>query len=145
MKQLVILLTCWTVLGKCLAQQPDFPVNDSAPLAAKPVPDSVRRAIHQLFKRGRLFSTIGGLSGALVVGSGVSYGVRTGQVWQAGADVLIGSGAVGAGIVGRLRYSRRQERQTLQALERGYRLPHYVTELVPLLPRRSQQVVLANL
>jgi hypothetical protein len=101
--------------------------------------------VHQLYKRGRLFSTVGGLSGALVASSGVVYLAKGSTVWQPGLDLLLGGGAAWIGVVGRARYSRRQERKALSALEQGYSLPPYVAELVPLLPKRNRQIVLSSL
>lgn len=151
MKRLLPLLFVLTAGAECAAQQaPLAAANLSATLpdtvvAKRPVTDSVRQAVHQLFKRGRLFSTVGGVSGALVVGSGVTYAVRDGLVWQPIADVLLGGTAVAGGLVGRARYSRHQEKQALAALEQGYALPPYVAELVPLLPKKNRQLVLAAL
>jgi hypothetical protein len=150
MKLFVSVLLVLTTCAECVAQQ----VQDSTPtlsaaltdtVVAKPVADSVRQAVHQLFKRGRLFSTVGGVSGALVVSSGVTYAARGGLVWQPVTDILLGGTAVAGGVIGRARYSRRQERQALAALEQGYPLPPYVAELVPFLPKRNRQLVLSSL
>ena len=144
--KLLILLSLSVVSINCLAQQPQAAASSIAPLPeARRLPDSVRQAVHQLYKRGRLFSTAGGLSGALVASSGVVYLAKGNAVWQPGIDLLIGGGAVGAGVAGRARYSRRQERKALAALEQGYSLPPYVAELVPLLPKRNRQIVLSSL
>jgi hypothetical protein len=88
---------------------------------------------------------VGGLSGVLVASSGVVYLANGSSVWQPGIDLLLGGGAIGAGVVGRARYSRHQERKALSALEQGYSLPPYVAELVPLLPKRNRQIVLSSL
>ncbi|RZK29811.1 MAG: hypothetical protein EOO63_08245 [Hymenobacter sp.] len=151
MKLFLPLLFVLTAGAECAAQQvPLAAANPSVVLpdimmAKRPVTDSVRQAVHQLFKRGRLFSAVGGVSGALVVGSGVTYAVRDGLVWQPITDVLLGGTAVAGGLIGRARYSRRQEKQALAALEQGYGLPPYVAELVPLLPKKNRQLVLSAL
>lgn len=141
-----MLLPLWAAGVNCAAQQlPPTTVSASSAPATRPLPDSVRQAVHQLYKRGRLFSTVGGLSGVLVASSGVVYLANGSSVWQPGIDLLLGGGAIGAGVVGRARYSRRQERKALSALEQGYSLPPYVAELVPLLPKRNRQIVLSSL
>jgi hypothetical protein len=146
MKLLSLLLPLCAVGADCLAQQQQ-PVAINPPLSsgARHLPDSVQQAVHQLYKRGRLFSTVGGLSGAAVTSSGVIYLAKGTAVWQPGIDLLIGGGAVWAGVVGRARYSRHRERQALSALEQGFPLPAYVAELVPLLPKRNRQIVLSSL
>lgn len=135
---LLALLTC----AECAAAQqlapPDAPTSRS-------LSDSARQAVHQLFKRGRLYSTIGGASGLLVAASGVTYAVRDGVGWSAGLDVVLGGSAVVASVLGKARYSRRQERKALSVLEQGYPLPAYVAELVPLLPKKNRQMVLSSL
>jgi hypothetical protein len=144
--KLLILLPLWAAGANCAAQQPQ-PATVEAPVApiAGRLPDSVRQAVHQLYKRGRLFSTVGGLSGVLVASSSVVYLAKGSSVWQPGVDLLLGGGAIGVGVAGRARYSRRQERKALAALEQGYSLPPYVAELVPLLPKRNRQIVLSSL
>ena len=144
--KLLILLPLCAVSINCMAQQTLPVVLDATTLPqVKRLPDSVRQAVHQLYKRGRLFSTVGGLSGAVVASSGVVYLAKRTPAWQPGIDLLVGGGAIWAGVVGRARYSRHQERQALSALERGYSLPPYVAELVPLLPKRNRQIVLSSL
>lgn len=151
MKLFVFVLLALTTCAECVAQQAPLgaPASSAAltdtVVARRPVADSVRQAVHQLFKRGRLYSTVGGISGALVVSSGVTYAARGGVVWQPVADILLGGTAVAGGLVGRARYSRRQERQALAALEQGYALPPYVAELVPFLPKKNRRLVLSSL
>ncbi|TVT40644.1 hypothetical protein FNT36_14340 [Hymenobacter setariae] len=138
---LLTLLTC----AECAAaQEISSPASPDA-VSASSLPDSVRQAVHQLFKRGRLYSTIGGLSGLLVASSGVTYVVRDGVGWSSGIDIVLGGSAVAASAMGKARYSRRQERKVLSALEQGYPLPTYVAELVPLLPKRNRQMILSSL
>lgn len=146
MKLLTLLLTLCAAGGNCVAQQPQ-PVTINAPISsvAARLPDSVRQAVHQLYKRGRLFSTVGGLSGAVVASSGIVYLANGAAAWQPSIDLLLGGGAIGAGVAGRVRYSRHQERKAISALEQGYPLPPYVAELVPLLPKRNRQIVLSSL
>ncbi|RZK29481.1 MAG: hypothetical protein EOO63_08985 [Hymenobacter sp.] len=138
---LLTLLTC----AECTAAQTLSPPAALDTAVAHALPDSVRQAVHQLFKRGRLYSSIGGLSGLLVASSGVTYAVRDGVGWSSGLDVVLGGSAVAASIMGKARYSRHQERKALSALEQGYPLPAYVAELVPLLAKKNRQVVLLNL
>jgi hypothetical protein len=146
MKLLILLLPLAVANTNCLSQQPQPAASSITPSPeARRLPDSVRQAVHQLYKRGRLFSTVGGLSGALVASSGVVYLAKGSTVWQPGLDLLLGGGAAWIGVVGRARYSRRQERKALSALEQGYSLPPYVAELVPLLPKRNRQIVLSSL
>jgi hypothetical protein len=146
MKLLILLLPLCAVGVDCMAQQiPPVAIDANNLPQAKRLPDSVRQAVHQLYKRGRLFSTVGGLSGAVVASSGVVYLAKGTPVWQPGIDLLLGGGAVWAGVVGRAHYSRHQERKALSALEQGYPLPPYVAELVPLLPKRNRQIVLSSL
>lgn len=144
--KLLILLPLWAASANCAAQQPQPATVEVsvAPVAGR-LPDSVRQAVHQLYKRGRLFSTVGGLSGVLVASSGVVYLANGSSVWQPGIDLLLGGGAIGAGVAGRARYSRHQERKALSALEQGYPLPPYVAELAPLLPKRNRQIILSSL
>jgi len=144
--KLLILLPLSALSITCLAQQPQPAASSINPAPeVRRLPDSVRQAVHQLYKRGRLFSTVGGLSGVLVASSGVVYLTKGSTVWQPGIDLLLGGGAVWAGLAGRARYSRHQERKALSALEQGYSLPPYVAELVPLLPKRNRQIVLSSL
>lgn len=138
---LLMLLTC----AKSTAAQGLLPPTALTAAPASALPDSVRQAVHQVFKRGRLYSTVGGLSGLLVASSGVTYAVRDGVGWSSGLDVVLGGSAVAASVMGRARYSRHQERKALSALAQGYPLPAYVAELVPLLPKKNRQVVLLNL
>jgi hypothetical protein len=146
MKLLILLLPLWVVGVECAAQQSQpAGVDVNVSPVAKRIPDSVRQAVHQLYKRGRLFSTVGGVSGVVVASSGIVYLVKGAAVWQPGIDLLLGGGAVWAGVIGRTRYSRHQERKALSALEQGYPLPLYVAELVPLLPKRNRQIVLSSL
>ena len=110
----LILLPLWAAGINCAAQQPQpTAVDVSVSPEARRLPDSVRQAVHQLYKRGRLFSTVGGLSGALVASSGVVYLAKGSTVWQPGLDLLLGGGAAWIGVVGRARYSRHQERKAL--------------------------------
>jgi hypothetical protein len=131
---------------ECAAAQqlPPASLEASSPSPTS-LPDSVRQAVHQLFKRGRLYSTIGGASGMLVTASGVTYTIRDGVGWSSSIDVVLGGSAVVASVLGKARYSRHQERKALSALEQGYPLPAYVAELVPLLPKKNRQLVLSNL
>jgi hypothetical protein len=142
MKLLVFLLLTLLICVECTATQqiapPDAPTS-------RLLPDSVRQAVHQLFKRGRLYSTIGGVSGVLVATSGVTYAVRDGVGWSSGLDIVLGGSAVVASVLGKARYSRHQERKALSALEQGYPLPAYVAELVPLLPKKNRQMILSSL
>ena len=142
---LLVLTACAEVSAQQAPPSPPLRASQTDTVAARPVTDSVRQAVHQLFKRGRLYSTVGGVSGALVLSSGVTYAVRDGLVWQPVADILLGGTAAAGGILGRARYSRRQERQALAALAQGYPLPPYVAELVPFLPKKNRQLVLSSL
>lgn len=73
MRQLAPLLLLTTCLPGTAQVLP--PPVAATPLA-RPLPDSVRRAVHQLFRRGRHFNALGGLSGLLVLAGGVSYVAR---------------------------------------------------------------------
>ena len=146
MKLLILLLPLWAVGVECAAQQSQpTGVDVNVSPMDKRIPDSVQQAVHQLYKRGRLFSTVGGVSGAVGASSGIVYLAKGAAVWQPGIDLLLGGGAVWAGVIGRARYSRHQERKALSALEQGYPLPPYVAELVPLLPKRNKQIMLSSL
>jgi hypothetical protein len=139
---LLTLATC----VECAAQQLPPRASLDTPIPSySSLPDSVRQAVHQLFKRGRLYSTIGGVSGLVVASSGVTYAIRDGAGWSSGIDIVLGGTAVAGGLVGRARYSRRQERQALAALGQGYPLPPYIAEMVPLISKRNRQVVLSSL
>lgn len=146
MRLLACLLLAWASLTSCLAQSPALPLppvmlagpNDSV---ANPVPDSVRQAVHKLFHRGRCYSLLAGLSGACLLSSGIIYTAREGVSLGTTPNILYGGGVAAAGIIGRAQYSRRREQQALEALDYGYRLPAYVAEFAPLLPKRNRAII----
>jgi hypothetical protein len=137
------------VLGSyatCRAQASPLPTHlDAAALpsdsAAHVIPDSVRQAVQQLFRRGRRYSLAAGVSGLFVLSSGVIYTAREGVNWGTTPNILYGGGVAATGLLGRAHYSRRRERQALAALEHGYRLPAYAAEFAPLLPKRNREIV----
>lgn len=106
---------------------------------ARPVPDSVRQALHRLFKRGRLFSTISAISGGLIVGGATSYIIRKDDDWRTGVDLALGANAVIMGVSGMVNFSHRRERQLLATLEQGQPLPPYYTYWMPLLTPKSKK------
>ena len=144
MKLVALPLLTLLLCAECTAAQQVLPTSLDAP-ASSALPDSVRQAVHQLFKRGRLYSVIGGASGVLVAGSGLTYAIRDGVGWSSGIDVVLGGSAVVASVLGKARYSCHQERKALSALAQGYSLPAYVAELVPLLPKKNRQLILSSL
>jgi hypothetical protein len=149
MKLLLSLLLVLATSRACFAQHAptvSLEASVSVPgLVASPVTDSVRQAVHQLYKRGRLVSTVGGISGVLLLSSGVTYVVKDGMGWQPSIDILLGGSATAGGLIGRARYSRRQERLALAALAQGNSLPPYVAQMVPLISKRNRQLVLSSL
>ena len=144
MNYFVPLLLLATCCGPCMAQQAPSALLE-ANASARPLPDSVRQAVHQLFKRGRLWSAVGGVSGGMVLGSGVTYAAKDGMTWQPLVDILLGGTALAGGLTGRAHYSRRREKQTLAALAQGYPLPPYVAEVALLLPKKNRQLILRNI
>ena len=109
-------------------------------VAPMPVPDSVQEMVHKLFKRARLYSTIGIVSSSLVTFSETRYAIEGRTDWLTGLNLYLGVTTLAAGIVNRVRFSHRRELRVLSALERGQPLPPYATQWAPLLvsgkPRR---------
>lgn len=142
------LLLVFASYASCLAQSPALPSSLPstgtvlpAPTTAQPVPDSVQQAVHKLFKRGRCYSLVAGLSGVCLLSSGILYTAREGVSLGSTPNILYGGGVAVAGAIGRARYSRRRERQALEALAAGYRLPAYAAEFAPLLPKRNREII----
>jgi hypothetical protein len=107
--------------------------------AAHPVPDSVRQALHKLFKRGRLFSSLSAISGGVFVGGATSYIIRDEDDWRTGVDLALGANALIMGVSGMVHFSRRRERKLLETLEKGQPLPPYYTYWMPLLTPKSKK------
>jgi len=146
MKVLAVLVPALLAGGPSMAQLalPPATATTAARLPApvfQPLPDSVRQAVQQLFRRGRCYSIIAGVSGLCVLSSGVIYTAREGVNLGTTPNILYGGGAAAAGAIGRAQYSRRRERQVLEALQYGSRLPAYAAEFAPLLPKRSREIV----
>jgi hypothetical protein len=115
------------------------PASSSVQMAAQPVPDSVRQVLHKLFKRGRLFGTISAISGGLMVGGAVSYIARDDDDWSTGVNLALGVNSLAMGTISMVRFSRRQERKLMAALEQGQPLPPYVANWMPLIPPKGKK------
>ena len=99
---------------------------------ASPLSDSTRQVIHKLFKRGRLYGTIGAISGGLLLGSGTGYAIGGETFRNTGYPIIAGATALVVGTMGMVQFSRRREREVLAALERGQPLPAYAVRWLPL-------------
>ena len=135
MKTFILLLLLVVASHLGVAQQAPAVVGYPTPVAQQPVSDSLRHAIHKLFKMGRLISIAGGASGGLLVGSTVSYAVRGDTDWSTGLDLFFGANSLALGIHGMVQFSRKRERQVLADLERGKPLPEYVSTWLPMVTR----------
>ena len=117
----------------------ELPSDSPVQIATQPVPDSVRQAIHKLFKRGRFYGTVSAISGGLIVGGSTSYIIRDEDDWRTGVDLVLGANALIMGVSGMVHFSRRRERELVAALEKGQPLPPYYTYWMPLLSPKNKK------
>lgn len=110
-----------------------------APTVTAPLPDSMRRAVHKLFKWGRLYGTIGALSGGIMVAGAITYVARRDDDWTTGVQLALGANALTFGTISMVRFSRKRERQLLASLEQGEPLPPDVAAWLPLVRTGSQR------
>ncbi|SNC68425.1 hypothetical protein SAMN06265337_2308 [Hymenobacter gelipurpurascens] len=116
------------------------PTTTIAPVAVpRPLPDSLRQQVHKLFKWGRLASTVGAVSGGLLIGGATSYAVRGDADWSTGINASVGTSAAVMGAMGLVRFSRKRERQLMAQLENGQPLPEDVAAWLPLLTQRGSR------
>lgn len=147
MKKLFLIV--WVLLAASNAsfsQQTAPPVATETPVpspvmaaATQPVSDSLRQAVHRLFKWSRLYGTIGAVSGGLMVAGAISYISRNDDDWSTGVNLALGANALLIGSSGMVRFSRRRERELMKALEKGQPLPPYVTCWAPLIPAKGKK------
>jgi len=73
----------------CVAQHTAPATAYAAGASFQTASDSVRQAVHKLFKFGRFISTVGGISGALVLGSSIRYAAKGDADWRTGLDLAL--------------------------------------------------------
>ncbi|MGY2134161.1 hypothetical protein ACW9KT_18155 [Hymenobacter sp. HD11105] len=105
----------------------------------QPISDSLRQAVHRLFKWSRLYGTIGAVSGGLMVAGAIGYIARDDDDWSTGVNLALGANALTMGSISMVRFSRRRERELMKALEQGQPMPPYVTYWMPLIPSKSKK------
>jgi len=98
----------------------------------------MRQVVHKVFKRGRLYSTVGAVAGVTVFGSSLGYIIGGRSDWTTGLDLSMGAGAASFGIANMIQFNRRHERELIAALERGEPLPESMAYWVALLGKRSK-------
>ena len=104
-----------------------------------PLPDSIRHVIHKLFKWGRLYGTVGAVSGGIMVASATTYIANRKDDWGTGVDLCLGTNAVVFGTISMIRFSRKRERQVLADLEQGQPLPPDVAAWLPFMSKVGQR------
>jgi hypothetical protein len=104
-----------------------------------PLPDSIRQTVHKLFKWGRLYGTVGAVSGGVMVASATTYIANRKDDWSTGVDLCLGANALTFGTISMVRFSRKRERQVLADLEQGQPLPPDVAAWVPLVTKYGQR------
>lgn len=146
MKKLFLIVWMLLTAGSAsFAQQTAPPVATEQPTvslamaAPQPVSDSLRQAVHRLFKWSRLYGTIGAVSGGLMVAGAIGYIARDDDDWSTGVNLALGANALAMGSISMVRFSRRRERELMKALEQGQPLPPYVTYWMPLIPQKSRK------
>ncbi|GAB3229330.1 hypothetical protein GCM10027346_14700 [Hymenobacter seoulensis] len=139
MKKLILLFTLVVALGGASFAQTTVPVTGWYPVDSPgatavraPLLDSVRQVVHKLFKWGRLYSTVGAVSGGVMVASAISYIARRDDNWTTGVDLVLGANALAFGTVSMVRFSRKRERKVIADLEQGQPLPPDVAAWVHL-------------
>ncbi|TGD83258.1 hypothetical protein [Hymenobacter wooponensis] len=142
MKKLLLLIVFLLALISSGFSQKTLPatggyLTDSlhATVARVPLPDSVRQAVHKLFKWGRLYSTVGAVSGGVMVASATTYIANRKDDWGTGVDLCLGTNAMVFGTMGMVRFSCKRERQVLADLEQGQPLPPDVALWFPFVTR----------
>jgi hypothetical protein len=112
--------------------------------STKPLSDSMRQVVHKVFKRGRLYSTVGAVAGATVFGSSLGYIIGGHSDWTTGVDLTMGATAASFSVANMIQFNRRHEREVIAALERGEPLSEFVRNWVPLLSKRDKKMLLSN-
>ncbi|SNR86446.1 MULTISPECIES: hypothetical protein [Hymenobacter] len=140
MKLTLVALMLWLAASStCFAQQTaPSPANSVGAYQAGSVSDSTRQVLHRLFKRGRLYGTIGAVAGGMVVAGATSYVARGEGNWQTGIDYVLGTSALASGLTIRVLFSRRNERKLLEDLAQGKPLPDYVVQWLPFAQKRKK-------
>jgi len=127
------------------ATAPTLAVSSTTVLAStKPVSDSMRQMVHKIFKRGRLYSTLGAFAGATVFGSSLGYIIGGHSDWTTGVDLSMGASAASFSVANMIQFNRRHERKVIAALERGEPLPESMAYWVSLLGKRDMKRVLSR-
>ena len=144
MKNSILLVLMLFVTSICFAQStnstvPGSEINTSIVQAStKPLSDSMRQVMHKIFKRGRLFSTVGAVAGATMFGSSLGYIIGGRSDWTTGVNLTLGASTTSYGVTNMIQFNRRHERAVIAALERGEPLPESMVQWVAFLGQRSK-------
>jgi hypothetical protein len=112
--------------------------------ATRPLSDSLRQAVHRLFKRSRLYGTIGAASGSIMIASATNYIAKGDADWITGVNLALGFNALTLSTINMVRFNRQRERELLKALEQGQPMPLYVAYSMSLIPQKKKSKAAAN-